>query len=353
MQRAFLIFVVAAITLGGCSNSRSVALDPSSSGARAGHGDAMSGLASSPFAFFAGPAEDVHHQMAAGPDGNVWFRDTQAKKIGYITPAGAVTEFALPPGDAMATGITAGPDGNIWYTDAYDGAVGRMTMTGAVTIFRLGADRQPVDITSGSDGNLWFTAEATSTGAWSLGRVTTSGAVTFFAVPDSNASLNGLTLGIDGNVWFANAGSAAIGRITPAGVITEFPTPSGMIPNRITPASDGGVYSAIVGGSGGLLRTSMKGAFTMYLDPKNSHPFEVISEGPRHCIWGNRVCDSGVGDCFDLYNDRRHAFSEYQFPSAIQGLAGLVAGPDGNMWFQLYNGARSVQVNGLGKHDSY
>lgn len=351
MQRTLFGLAVSAIVLAGCASTQPVAVNPIAGANGPARNDI--GRAISQFSFFTGPAEVGEHQMAAGPDGNVWFSDTRAEKIGYITPGGAVTEFALPSGNAVATGIAAGPDGNIWYTDGPDGLIGRMTLSGTVTTFSLRSGTRPVDITGAPDGDLWFTAQTPSTGAWWLGRMTTSGSATFFAVPDPDASLNGITVGIDGNIWFANAGSASIGRITPAGVMTEFKTPNGAIPNRITPASDGAVYSAIRGGSGGLLRTNMKGVVTVILDPNNSHPFEVISEGPRHCIWGSRVCDHGSGQCFDLFNDYRHTFSEHPFTSPISGLAGLVAGPDGNMWFQVDDDSAHAQHDGLGKHDSY
>ena len=34
--------------------------------------------------------------IAAGPDGNLWFTEVDANKIGRITPAGVVTEFPIP-----------------------------------------------------------------------------------------------------------------------------------------------------------------------------------------------------------------------------------------------------------------
>ena len=54
--------------------------------------------------------------ITRGPDGNVWFAEGLAEKIGRITPAGVVTEFALPPG-TQPVQITAGPDGNLWFTE--------------------------------------------------------------------------------------------------------------------------------------------------------------------------------------------------------------------------------------------
>jgi len=348
-SRSLAAIVIASAFLAGCSGSLTAAVVHPVSGS----GTAMQTLSyGSPFQYFAGPTENYAHQMAAGPDGNVWFRDTLGGKIGYITPTGSVTEFSLPPSNAVASGISAGADGNVWYTDGATSSIGRVTMTGTVTTFAVPSGAQPLDIASGADGNLWFTARAPSTGQWFVGRSTTGGAMTLFRVPDSNASLSGITLAIDGNIWFANAGSASIGRITPSGTITEFKTPSGIAPNGITPASDGALYSAIRGGSGGLLRTNMHGVMSEFVDPNNPHPFVVISEGPGHCVWGNRLCDDGIGQCFDLFNVRRQGFTEHRFPSAVAQLNGLVAGPDGNMWYQFTATAHSVS-SGLGLYHPY
>ena len=51
----------------------------------------------------------VPDQIAAGPDGNVWFGDTQ--KIGRITPSGKFTEFPThASGRTSADNLIAGPD---------------------------------------------------------------------------------------------------------------------------------------------------------------------------------------------------------------------------------------------------
>jgi virginiamycin B lyase len=57
--------------------------------------------------------------IALGPDGNLWFTEGSACQIGRITPTGAVTEFAIPPGTPFCElrGITAGPDSQVWFVD--------------------------------------------------------------------------------------------------------------------------------------------------------------------------------------------------------------------------------------------
>src|SRR4029077_3365753 len=54
--------------------------------------------------------------IAMGPDGNMWFTEFGADKIGRITPTGAVTEFPLTSG-AMPFDIAAGHDGAMWFSE--------------------------------------------------------------------------------------------------------------------------------------------------------------------------------------------------------------------------------------------
>jgi virginiamycin B lyase len=65
-------------------------------------------------------------EITVGPDGNVWFTEGDLLEfgtdqvgpggIGRITPKGKVTDFSAGITDATGGGITAGPDGNLWFT---------------------------------------------------------------------------------------------------------------------------------------------------------------------------------------------------------------------------------------------
>ena len=59
--------------------------------------------------------------IVAGPDGNLWFTEITANKIGRITTDGAITEFPVPTRQASLQGIAAGPDGNLWWDGVFGG----------------------------------------------------------------------------------------------------------------------------------------------------------------------------------------------------------------------------------------
>jgi virginiamycin B lyase len=66
--------------------------------------------------------------LTTGSDGNLWFTESDASKIGMITPAGVITEYDLltPLGDRGA--IVAGPDGNLWITEYSADKIARATL---------------------------------------------------------------------------------------------------------------------------------------------------------------------------------------------------------------------------------
>src|SRR5947209_12308 len=63
--------------------------------------------------------------ITAGPDGNLWFTEVQASKIGTINPAThAISEFPVPTANSQPAGIATGPDGNVWFTEAAASKIG-------------------------------------------------------------------------------------------------------------------------------------------------------------------------------------------------------------------------------------
>src|ERR1700722_1323955 len=68
-----------------------------------------------------------------GPDGNLWFVETAANKIGKITNAGSITEYSIPTASSGPTAITQGSDGNLWFIEGSTANIGRITTSGTIT----------------------------------------------------------------------------------------------------------------------------------------------------------------------------------------------------------------------------
>src|SRR5260370_30250270 len=141
--------------------------------------------------------------MTKGPDGAVWFTETQTSKIGRISPAGVFTEFSLPTnvpgffGNGLQApyGITVGPDGALWFVAAATNQIGRITTDGVITEFTIPVQTclLPFYIMAGPDGALWFTQGV------AIWRITTNGVMTEFPI---GAAVGAVTAGPDGALWF-------------------------------------------------------------------------------------------------------------------------------------------------------
>ena len=270
--------------------------------------------------------------ITAGPDGNIWFTETEfdccgtptVGRIGRITPAGVITEFSAGiTFGAWPMGITAGPDGNLWFTEYHGNRIGRITPAGAVTEFSAGlhANAVPEQIATGPDGNLWFTERGVNT---YIGRITPSGVITEFG----SGTADGITAGPDGNLWFAEW--FAIGRITPAGVVTEFGISSDAYAGGITAGSDGNLwFTECIGNRIG--RITPAGAVTEFSEgiSSNACPYGITA-GSDGNLWFTE-CISGSGSRIGRITPTG-AVTEFS-----QGIAanacGITAGPDGNLWF--------------------
>src|SRR5258708_25185668 len=68
------------------------------------------------------------------------------------TKVGTITEFPVPTSSSGPNGITAGPDGNLWFTESNANQIGRITTSGGVTEFPVPTtSSDPIGITAGPD----------------------------------------------------------------------------------------------------------------------------------------------------------------------------------------------------------
>ncbi len=93
--------------------------------------------------FSAGLGQGSPCGIAGGADGNVWFTEGEGNRIGRISPSGAVSVFRGPSPYVhhetsegfwySRCGISPGPDGNMWFTEWEADRIGRITPTGVVS----------------------------------------------------------------------------------------------------------------------------------------------------------------------------------------------------------------------------
>ena len=232
-----------------------------------------------------------------GPDGNRWFTEgteftSAPAKIGRITPAGSITEFAPDVAAGcnvcIITDIAQGPGGmlyltsndptlmrfdvatqsfqtpvqmpntsalggnlavsatDVWITDFNNDVVWRYHLAdGQFTSFPV-AD--PADVAVDGAGNAWFTqpGDVNAPGTSTIGRIdAATGAVTTTPTTDGSttAAPRSITVAADGQVWFtARFTPQAVGRLDPSNnSVTLFPV-ANTGPSGIAAAPDGTVW---------------------------------------------------------------------------------------------------------------
>lgn len=229
-------------------------------------------------------ATAMPYGITVGPDGNIWFTEENVNKIGQVSLAGAFNEYTVPTGNTKPYGITTGPDGAIWFTESNSSKIGRVDLNGNIQEFPISFGGGK-GIATGPDGNLWVTGGNTK-----IGRVTPLGSETDFLV--AGANLNGIVVGADGNMWFSDENSA-VGNITMNGAVTRY-TIAGTSPGSIIAGPDGNIWLVAYATFGGIYRVTPSGTITNY---------------------------SGWCKCY-------------------RNGGGVTIGPDGNIWYPEYNTTR-------------
>lgn len=317
---------------------------------------ATAGAAGSITEFSAGPGSHPH-RLTVGPDGNIWFTESQGA-IGKATPSGSITEYTAGLNPESAPGeIIAGPDGNLWFFDMpWEGgtpAIGRVTPSGTITEFSAAVNQDgealgigPSEIVAGPDGNVWFSNPFPSSEHAGIGRITPAGAITVFEL--SPVGWPGpIVAGPDGNVWFTiwrGPFNSAIGKITPSGTITEFNVSSvgNGEPRDLTLGPDGNLWFTTKSAIGRMTTAGELTSFSAGLHAGNE--LGHLITGPDGNLWFTDLDWGPVQEREQFIGRITPSGVITEFPTTDlerRPIAKLIAGPDGNIWF-IYQEAAAI-----------
>jgi streptogramin lyase len=278
-------------------------------------------------------ASSQPYDIVAGPDGNLWFTERNANKVGKVSTSGSFTEYTVPTANSKPFGIALGPDGNLWFTESVGNQIGKVTTSGVFTEYPIPTpSSSPWRITNGPDGNLWFT----EFGAAQVAKLTTAGIFTEYAV---GGNPGGIATGPDGNLWVTEFTGNNVAKVTSSGNVTEYPIPtSGSLSGGIVAGPDGNLWFTEFSGNK-VANVTTSGSFTEYTVPTaGSQPIHLAA-GLDGNIWfvelnGNKVARVTTSG----------AFTEYTVPTAGSSPIQITSGPDGNLWFVESNGNKVGMV---------
>jgi virginiamycin B lyase len=285
-------------------------------------GASIAGAQAQTFSLFSIPtASSQPTQIAAGADGNLWFTEFAANKIGKITPAGVVTEYSVPTANSGPYGIALGNDGNMWFTEANGNKIGTITPLGSITEISIPtAGSTPHGITLGPDGLIWFTE---SEGA-QIGRVNANGSVSEFTAAGKP---EGITTGSDNNIWYTEFTGGQVAKSKTDGTLIIECTAISQKPTVITPGPDGKMYFA--GETANvIIKMPVTCGNTGSNLPSANTRLRGITVGADGKIWFTESTANKIGS---LGMDG--TLTEFDLPAPNLGPEGIAQGPDGNLWF--------------------
>lgn len=212
--------------------------------AQSGRDDAGPGQVSGfDIAVFEVPAGSRPHDVAPGPQGQIWYTGQRRGTLGIIDIAtGEVREIPLGEGSAPH-GVIQGPDGKAYITDSGQNAIVRYDpASGALDVWKLPEDSDYTNLNTGAfdgDGVHWFTGQ---NGFY--GRVDPAdGIVTVFKDPNGRGPY-GIAGTPDGEIYYSSLAGSHLGKVNRAdGSVTLIEPPdAGAGLRRVWADSEGDLW---------------------------------------------------------------------------------------------------------------
>jgi len=262
------------------------------------------------------------HDVAAAPDGAVWYTAQSQGALGILDPkTGKVEQVSLGKG-AAPHGVIVGPDGAAWITEGGQNAIARFDpKTKAVKLFPLPKGFENANLNTATfdkKGILWFTGQS---GVY--GRVDpASGKVDAWKAPKGFGPY-GIAATPAGEVWYASLGGDYIARIdTATGAATVIDAPRANVgPRRIWSDSKGILWVSLWH-SGELGRYDpLANKWTTYPLPKSKSGCYSVYVDEQDKIWVTDFVANAILR-FDPASEKFESFPSDKRGAAVRQMVG-------------------------------
>ena len=264
--------------------------------------------------------------IVLGPDGNMWFTEANAHKIGRITPAGVITEFPVTT-TAQSIGPIVAVGGVLWFAESNSGELGMITTEGVISHVTQMDPTLVQGISADAAGNIWHTGFNNT-----VVRVVPGGAQTAFTLPTPNAAPKWIAPGPDNTMWALENNASKAARIAADGAITEYPLTDNAGPQAMALGPDGNFW--ITFGNGlGMGKLTPQGVYSVVNLPFDQSYGAGIVLGDDNALWygagiGNSVIRLAVDGTTTVF----------PVPTPSARLSGFAKGADGSIWFTEEDG---------------
>ena len=161
-----------------------------------------------------------------------------------------------------------------------------------------------------------------------------------FTIPTANSAPNGITIGADGFLYFAETSGNNITKMTTGGSFTEYAVPTlNAGPFGVVGTADASIwFTERTASAIGVLLTGQ--TFAEYPLPTANAGPTYITRGPDGALWFSETTANKLGR-IDLNGN----ISEFAVPTANAGLAGVVGYSDGGVWIVETNPSAIVRFD--------
>jgi virginiamycin B lyase len=238
-----------------------------------------------------------------------------------------VTYFPVPPG-AHPHDVAAAPDGTVWYTAQHQAALGVLDpKTGKVEQIKLGAKASPHGVIAGPDGAAWIT----DGGLNAIARVDPkTKEVKLFALPKGfeSANLNTATFDKTGKLWFTGQ-SGVYGSVDPAsGKVDAWKAPKGYGPYGIATTPSGDVWYASLAGDHIARIDTASGAVTVVDPPKRGVGPRRVWSDSKGILWVSFWHSGEIG----RYDPVANAWKSFALPKSKSGCYSVYVDEKDKVW---------------------
>jgi virginiamycin B lyase len=289
--------------------------------------------------------------VAYAPDKGVIF-ESEYSRIASYAVTGAAAKPLTPPTTRFVVSTPTTmvgaplPDGSNAYFVLNGTTLDHITSDGTLTSKTLPVAGVRDTVVKDRFGNLWMSylngiAEGMSPG---LLEIEPSGAFQTFTIADAGTNLLALTIGPDGNPWFATNGISGSAIATVAnGTLATYAVPSQDAPEALIAGPDGTLWFAT---NAGIDRMSTSGTM-LTPTPVQVGVRQMAADTKTHDVW---ALDAGSNVVYRIDSDFNVTSISFGCPSCSSEGTDLAVAPDDTAWIVLENAVAGIDASGRVKN---